>query len=125
MHRPSFVDVSGRWLALAAGLVLAAGVTGAIVLNRSAGRAEALAQDAIGDHRNCALKYRLVRTPVPLEEAAQRFDSAYRLLISAPPDDIPTPDGPARVVERHSCEYGAIGSDMSSCSIAVASCRCS
>jgi hypothetical protein len=45
--------------------------------------------------------------PVPLEEAAQRFDSAYRLLLSSPPDDIPTPDGPAHVVERHSCAYGA------------------
>ena len=76
-------------------------------MKRSAVPAEALARDAIGDHQNCALKYRLVRTPVPLEEAAQRFDSAYRLLLSAPPDDVPTPDGPARVTERHSCAYGA------------------
>lgn len=98
---------SGRWLALAAGLVLAAGVTAAMLLNRSPGPAEALMNDAIGDHRNCALKYRLARAPVTLEEAAQRFDSSYRLLLSAPPDDIPTPDGSARVIERHSCEYGA------------------
>ena len=98
---------SGRWLALAASLVIAAGVTAAILLDRPVVRAEALAHDAIGDHRDCALKYRLVRMPIPLEEAAQRFDSAYRLLISAPPDDISTPDGPARVIERHSCEYGA------------------
>jgi hypothetical protein len=97
---------TGRWLALAAGVVLAAGVTAAILLNRSSASAEALARDAIGDHSNCALKYRLVRRPVPLEEAAQTFDSAYRLLISAPPDDIPTPDGPAHVLERHSCAYG-------------------
>ena len=76
-------------------------------MNRSAAPAEALARDAIGDHQNCALKFRLVRTPVPLEEAAQRFDSAYRLLLSAPPDDIQTPDGPVRVTERHSCAYGA------------------
>ena len=84
-----------------------AGVAAVVFLNRSWAPAEALAQDAIGDHRNCALKYRLVRNPVPLEEAAQRFDSAYRLLLSAPPDDISTPDGPVRVVERHSCAYGA------------------
>src|SRR5262245_37920964 len=45
--------------------------------------------------------------PVPLEEAAQRFDSAYRLLLNAPPDDISTPDGVARVTERHSCAYSA------------------
>jgi hypothetical protein len=106
VHRRRSWTFSGRGLALAAGLVLAAGVTAAILLNRSPAPAEALARDAIGDHRNCALKYRLVRTPVPLEEAARRFDSAYRLLLSAPPDDISTPDGPVRVVERHSCAYG-------------------
>jgi hypothetical protein len=98
---------SGRWLALAAGLLLAVGVTAATLVNRSGASAEALAQDAIGDHRNCALKYRLVRTPVPLEEAAQRFDSAFRLLLNAPPDEIGAPAGPVRVVERHSCAYGA------------------
>jgi len=107
VHRNRSWTFSGRWLALAAAVVLAAGVTAAILLNRSSASAEALALDAIGDHRNCALKFRLVRMPVPLDEAAQRFDSAYRLLINAPPDDIPTPDGPARVVERHSCAYGA------------------
>jgi hypothetical protein len=107
VHKHRSWTISSRWFALAAGLVLAVGVTAAVLLNRSTAPAEALARDAIGDHRNCALKYPLVRTPVPLEEAAQRFDSAYRLLVNAPPDDIPTPDGPARVVERHSCEYGA------------------
>ena len=98
---------SGRWFALAAGLVLATGTIAAILLNSSPAPADALAQDAIGDHRNCALKYRLARAPVPLEEAAERFDSAYRVLLSAPPDDISTPEGPVRVVERHSCAYGA------------------
>jgi hypothetical protein len=107
VHRHRSWTFSGRWLALAAGLVLAAGVTAAMLLNRSSAPAEALARDAIGDHRNCALKYRLVRMPVPLEEAAQQFDSAYRLLLNAPPDDISTPDGPAHVIERHSCAYGA------------------
>jgi hypothetical protein len=99
--------LSRRWLALAAGVVLAVGVAGVVYMKRSAAPAEALARDAIGDHQNCALKYRLVRTPVPLEEAAQRFDSTYRVLLSAPPDDVPTPDGPVRVTERHSCAYGA------------------
>src|SRR5262245_62090391 len=45
--------------------------------------------------------------PVPLDEAAQRFDSAYRVLLDTPPDDISTPDGVARVTERHSCAFGA------------------
>jgi hypothetical protein len=102
-------SLSRRWLALAAGVVLAVGVAGAgvVFMKRSGVPVEALAQDAVGDHQNCALKYRLVRTPVPLEEAAQRFDSAYRVLLNAPPDDVPTPDGPARVTERHSCAFGA------------------
>jgi hypothetical protein len=99
---------SRRWFAIAAGLVLAAGLGGAILLKRSTpAPSDALAQDAIGDHRNCALKFRLVRTPIPLEEAAERFDSAFRLLLTAPPDDMSTPGGAARVVERHSCAYGA------------------
>lgn len=105
--RRSSVAFYGRWLALAAGLVLAAALGSAVFLSRSTAPADALTRDAIGGHRNCALKYRLIRTPVPLEEAAQRFDSAYRLLLSAPPDDISTPDGPARVIDRHSCAYGA------------------
>jgi hypothetical protein len=100
-------SLARAWLALAAGIVLAIGVAGVVLMKRSALPAEALARDAIGDHQNCALTYRLVRMPVPLEEAAQRFDRAYRVLLSAPPDDIPTPDGVAQVTERHSCAYGA------------------
>jgi len=100
-------SLSWRWFALAAGLVLAVGVTGIVLMKQPVDPTEVLARDAVGDHQNCALQYRLVRMPVPLEEAAQQFDSAYRLLVSAPPDDIPTPEGPARVTERHSCAYGA------------------
>jgi hypothetical protein len=98
---------SRRWFALAASVVFVAGLSGAVILTRRIAPAEALALDAAGDHKNCALKFRLVRMPVPLEEAAQQFDSAYRLLIDAPPDEIPTPGGPVRVLERHSCAYGA------------------
>lgn len=99
-------SLSRRWLALAAGVVLAVGVASLVFMKRSVVPTEALARDAVGDHQNCALKYRLVRMPVPLEEAAQQFDSAYRLLLTAPPDEISTPDGEARVSERHSCAYG-------------------
>ena len=99
---------SRRWFAIAAGLLLAAGLGGGVLVKRSTPPpSDALAQDAIGGHWNCALKFRLVRTPIPLEEAAQRFDSAFRLLLTAPPDDMSTPGGAARVVERHSCAYGA------------------
>jgi len=96
---------SRPWLALAAGVVLAAGLTAGILTRRSAVPSDALAQDAIGDHQNCALQFRLASAPIPLAEAAQRFDSAFRLLLTAPPDEISTPGGAARVVERHSCAY--------------------
>ncbi len=105
--------ISRRWFALAAGVALAVGLTGAVFLmdrsmfgNRSSATTEALVRDAIGDHRNCALKFRLERRPVPLEDAA-RSDSAFRLLLDTPPDDISTPGGPAHVVERHACIYDA------------------
>ena len=98
--------LSRQWFAVAAGVVAAAGLTTFVLLNRSLAPADALAQDAIGDHRNCALKVRLIRTPMPLEEAAERFDRAYRLLLDAPPSDTSTPDGPAHVVDRHACAYG-------------------
>jgi hypothetical protein len=90
---------------LAAGLVLTIGLTGRLVTDRESASAEALARDAIGDHRNCALKYRLTRMPVPLPEAAVRFDEAYRLLMTAPPDEASAPGGPVRVLERHACAY--------------------
>ena len=99
-------DVQSRWFALAAGVLLAAGLAGFVVVNRALTPVDALARDARGDHWYCALKNRIIRTPVPLEEAAARFDSAYLRLLSAPPDDISTPAGPARVVDRHSCAYG-------------------
>lgn len=110
-ERRSWMHSTG-WLALAAGVLLASGLTVAVLLNRSSldgsvSSSDALAQDAIGDHQNCALKFRLVRTPIPLEDAAERFDGAFRLLLSAPPDNISTPQGPAHVVERHSCAYDA------------------
>jgi hypothetical protein len=98
--------LSRRWLALAAGVLIVAGLVGIFLPNPPLAPADALARDAVGDHRNCALKFRLVRKPIPLEEAAQRFDAAYRLLLTAPPDHIATPGGAVRVLERHSCAYG-------------------
>jgi hypothetical protein len=93
------------WLALAAGVLLCLGAGTVAFLNRSLAPAQALASDAVGDHRYCALTYRLARSPVPLETAATQFDSAYRLLVTEPPDEIPTAGGPARVLDRHACVY--------------------
>jgi hypothetical protein len=97
---------SRRWLILAASAVLTVGLAGGVFMTRLIAPVDGLARDAIGDHWNCALNNRKVRTPVPLEEAAQRFDSVYRVLLKAPPDEISTPTGPARVIDRHSCAFG-------------------
>jgi anti-sigma factor RsiW len=93
------------WMAVAACLVLAIGATGVVMRHQADPLANALAQDAIGDHRNCALKYRAVKMSVPLPEASTTVDSAYRVLISAPPNEIATPGGLVRVVDRHACAY--------------------
>ena len=104
-QRASVWTRSRGWLALAAGLVLAAVLAGSVWLNQSAPAADALARDAVGDHKNCALDFRLESRPVRLGPAAQQFDSAYRVLLTTPPDDVTTPDGLAHVVERHSCAF--------------------
>ena len=95
-----------RWLALAAGVLLAAGLAGIVVVNRSLASVDPLARDARGGHWKCALKNRRNRMPVPLEEAAERFDGAYRFMLTDPPDNIKTPNGLARVIDRHSCAFG-------------------
>jgi len=66
----------------------------------------ALARAAVGDHRNCALQFLLAERPISLEEAAQRYGAAYRVLATLPPSDVMTAVGPAHVLERHSCVYG-------------------
>jgi anti-sigma factor RsiW len=66
----------------------------------------ALARAAVGDHLNCALHFRLAEKPITLEEAARRYDVAYRVLENLPPNDVTTVAGTAHVLERHSCVYG-------------------
>ena len=92
------------WLGLAAALVLAAGLTGRLLIDRQDASMETLAEDAIGDHEVCALKLRPLMPGTP-PEASAKFNEAYRMLITAPLDDTHTPGGPIRVVERHACAY--------------------
>ncbi len=94
------------WWALAATVLLAMAL-GLAYLGRDWITATgALARAAVGDHRNCALQFRLAETPISLEDAAERYDPAYRVLENLPPNDLTTAAGPAHVLERHSCVYG-------------------
>ncbi len=94
------------WLALAAAVLLAVALGVAYRSRNQVGAAGAVARAAVGDHRNCALQFRLTEKPISLAEAAQRYGSVYRVLESVPADDVITAAGPAHVLERHSCVYG-------------------
>lgn len=91
-----------RWLALAATVLLA---VSAGVLYRFRGGADDLARSAVGDHRNCALHFRLAERPISLDEAAQRYGAMYRIVQQLPPAVVTTNAGTARVLERHACVY--------------------
>ena len=93
------------WRALAATVLLAVAL-GLAYRGRDWITTGALARAAVGDHRNCALQFRLTEKPISLEDAAQRYGAVYRVLETLPPHDVMTAIGPARVLERHACVYG-------------------
>jgi anti-sigma factor RsiW len=59
----------------------------------------------LGDHQNCAIRFRLNEKPISLEEAAQRFEPAYRSLVAVAPSPARLSNGDLTVLERHSCVY--------------------
>jgi anti-sigma factor RsiW len=93
------------WWALAATVLLAVAIGVAYRGRDWITATGALARVAVGDHRYCALQFRLAEKPISLEEAAQRYGAAYRVLERLPPDDVMTAVGPAHVLERHACVY--------------------
>jgi Putative zinc-finger len=96
--------VRRRWVivvAVAVVLVIAAGV-GQFLRTRGI---DLVARDALADHQNCAIQFRLAEKPISLEDAAARYDPSFRLLQDTPSDDWNTPIGPIRVVDRHSCVF--------------------
>jgi len=112
---PVPLNVIGRaWLAVAACLILAA-VIGVVmfrelvltpektVATQSVGGE--LIESAVGDHKNCAIKFRLAEKPVDLEIAGRQFDSVYINLknsILSQQENLPVD---AQFVEAHSCVY--------------------
>jgi hypothetical protein len=92
------------WLAIAAGLLLTV-AAGAGWRQWSITSLTALLEAAVGDHRFCALTFKLAEAPITLEEAARRYDVVNRALEAVEPSADPLSGGPLRVLERHSCVF--------------------
>jgi hypothetical protein len=89
------------WGAMAASVLLAISAGLFIFGNH----VTAIVGEAVGDHRNCAVKFALAQRPIPLAEAAARYDPVYARLEDTPPNELVTAAGPLRVVDRHSCVF--------------------
>jgi anti-sigma factor RsiW len=93
------------WGAAAAAIVIAlfGGWFARTTTTRRSRLAE-LARTAAGDHQNCAIKFNLEERPITLEEAARRYDPSFASFtaLTAPAG---LPNGPAEILERHSCVY--------------------
>lgn len=98
-------------LAVAASLVLAAGI--GLVLFRYISKPSPpvgpvslvkteLARSAVGDHRDCAIHFRLAEKPIDLEVAGRKYDPVYIDLTK-----VVLSQGNVELVEDHSCVYEA------------------
>jgi hypothetical protein len=93
-----------RWLAAAAGGTLVAGAAW-IWREWTPSERALLRLAAIGDHRFCALAFKLAEPPIRLEEAARRFGGLYQQLAALELTTSRLSGGEARIVERHSCVF--------------------
>ena len=64
-----------------------------------------LAKSAVGDHRDCAIKFRLAEKPIDLEVAGQKYDPVYINLTKAVLPQQGTVPLDAQFVEAHSCVF--------------------
>jgi len=104
-HSPRSVRMS-RWsfrpmMAIAASLLLVS----AVAFGGREWLGTSLLHAVLGDHQNCAIRFRLNEKPISLEEAAQRFEPAYRSLVAVAPSPARLSNGDLTVLERHSCVY--------------------
>lgn len=95
---------SRTWLAIAASVLV---VGGGLEL-RSLGISgfATVVQAAVHDHRFCYLTFKSAEPPIPLDEAARRYDDPSDRLLGDL--QLPTPTlggGPVQIIERHSCVY--------------------
>ena len=92
------------WLAIAASVLLVVAV-GAGWRGWSVSRLTELVEAAVGDHRFCALDFKLTEAPVTLEEAAGRYDGVNRPLAAVEPPAGALRGGVLEILERHSCVF--------------------
>ena len=92
-------------MALAATVLIALGgsLVGSLLSVSTPSRA--IAAMAAGDHRNCAVRFRLAEQPITLDAAVVRFDPALAVLTTLPPDSTAGPSASLDVLARHSCVY--------------------
>ena len=64
-----------------------------------------LARSAVGDHRDCAIKFRLAEKPIDLEVAGQEYDPVYTNLTKAVLSQQGAAPLDAQFVEAHSCVF--------------------
>jgi hypothetical protein len=100
------------WLAMAACLVLALGFGLRMILRQPDGEQAAvraamaeIGRSAAGDHANCAVKFRLLEKPIPLEEAGLKYDRAYLNLSEVVNSRLTELSGDIQLVESHSCVF--------------------
>jgi hypothetical protein len=64
-----------------------------------------LAKSAVGDHRDCAIKFRLAEKPIDLEVAGQKYDPVYLNLTKVVLSQQGAAPLDAQFVEAHSCIF--------------------
>jgi len=64
-----------------------------------------IAKIAAGDHRDCAVNYRLPEAPIELEEAGRKYDRAYLNLTHAVMSQHGEFTGQLELIEAHSCIF--------------------
>ena len=60
---------------------------------------------AAGDHRDCAINFRLLAMPISLEKAGLKYDRAYLNLSDVASARLPQLSGGMELVESHSCVF--------------------
>lgn len=126
LQQPAPSEVRPRiWLAIAACLIVAIGVGVLGLRYRSRIRSNSnsttnqiarsnsepgeamteLAGLAVGDHKNCALEFRLASAPTSLEEASRTYDRGFLNLAESVKERLVSLASPATVIEAHSCIF--------------------